>query len=166
MAYFCFMKKLMEIDESTLDKSPFRCGLEIKCSRSYVSDRYRSVGGVLVNDSYLYDLQSRTSLYHSKLNDEVLMMLSLPALRLFIHIANRMESGKDWVRVNREYFMKLSGVRSVNTFKGAVRELVRYCIISPSHYDLVFWVNPSFMFSGDRVRAFRGNVVVVSERSV
>jgi hypothetical protein len=69
---------------------------------------------------------------------------------------------RDWVQINREYFMSKYGVKSVNSFKDALKELQRYLIIVSTHYDTVYWVNPSFMFNGDRVKKYPNNLNVVS----
>jgi hypothetical protein len=74
-----------------------------------------------------------------------------------------MVKGRDWVQVNKEYFMSKYGVKSVNSFKDALKELQRYLVIVSTHYDTVYWVNPSFMFNGDRVKKYPDNLQVVSE---
>lgn len=157
------MNKLEVIDESTLSINPFVYSLSIGVSKNTTLSKYKSSEGVLLNDVFYYDRSPSTKLYHSKDNEDVISMLSPTSLRLFYFIANRMVKGKDWVQVNKEYFMSKYGVKSVNSFKDALKELQRYLIIVSTHYDTVYWVNPNFMFNGDRCKKYPDNLKVVSE---
>lgn len=160
------MNKLEVIDESTLSVNPFTYSLRIKVSRGTSLGKYKFSSGedrIMVNDVFYYDRQGSTKLYHSRDNEAVISMLSPTSLRLFYFIANRMVKGRDWVQVNKEYFMSKYGVKSVNSFKDALKELQRYLVIVSTHYDTVYWVNPSFMFNGDRVKKYPDNLQVVSE---
>lgn len=157
------MNKLEIIDESTLSVNPFVYSLSIGVSKSTTLSKYKSSDGVLVNDVFYYDRAASTKVYHSRDNEVVISMLSPTSLRLFYFIANRMVKGRDWVQVNREHFMSLYGVKSVNSFKDGLKELQRYLVIVSTHYDTVYWVNPSFMFNGDRCKKYPNNLKVVSE---
>ena len=156
------MNKLEIIDEGTLSVNPFTYSLSIRVTKSTSLGKYKLSDSILLNDVYYYDRQQSTRLYHSRDNEEVISLLSPTSLRLFYFIANRMVKQKDWVQINREYFMSKYGVKSVNSFKDALKELQRYLIIVSTHYDTVYWVNPSFMFNGDRVKKYPNNLNVVS----
>lgn len=156
------MNKLEIIDEGTLSVNPFTYSLSIRVTKSTSLGKYKLSDSILLNDVYYYDRQQSTRLYHSRDNEDVISMLSPTSLRLFYFIANRMDKGKDWVQVNKEYFMSKYKVKSINSFKDALKELQRYLIIVSTHYDTVYWVNPSFMFNGDRVKKYPNNLNVVS----
>lgn len=156
------MNKLEIIDEGTLSVNPFTYSLSIRVTKSTSMGKYKLSDSVLLNDVYYYDRQQSTRLYHSRDNEEVISLLSPTSLRLFYFIANRMVKGNDWVQINREYFMSKYRVKSINSFKDALKELQRYLIIVGTHYDTVYWVNPSFMFNGDRVKKYPNNLNVVS----
>jgi hypothetical protein len=160
------MNKLEIIDESTLSVNPFTYSLSIRVSRGTSLSKYKFDSGgdrIMINDVFYYDRQQSTRLYHSRDNEEVISMLSPTSLRLFYFIANRMVKQRDWVQINKEYFMSKYGVKSINSFKDALKELQRYLVIVGTHYDTVYWVNPSFMFNGDRIKKYPSNLNVVSE---
>jgi len=156
------MNKLEIIDEGTLSVNPFTYSLSIRVTKSTSLGKYKLSDSILLNDVYYYDRQQSTRLYHSRDNEEVISLLSPTSLRLFYFIANRMVKQRDWVQINREYFMSKYGVKSVNSFKDALKELQRYLVIVGTHYDTVYWVNPSFMFNGDRIKKYPNNLNVVS----
>ena len=157
------MNKLEIIDEGTLSVNPFTYSLSIRVTKSTSLGKYKLSDSILLNDVYYYDRQQSTRLYHSRDNEEVISMLSPTSLRLFYFIANRMVKQRDWVQINKEYFMSKYGVKSINSFKDALKELQRYLVIVGTHYDTVYWVNPSFMFNGDRIKKYPSNLNVVSE---
>lgn len=160
-------KKSIEIDEGTLSVSPFSYGIEIRAKRTRDNSKFAiDSDGVKMPDVWLYDAQGRTSLYHSKDCDAVYMLLSPVSLKLLLHIAGRMSAGKDWYKLNKDLFCRLAGVSSHNTYNKAVNELVRYCVIIGTHYKDVYWVNPMFMFNGDRCKKYPNNVKIISEREL
>jgi hypothetical protein len=85
--------------------------------------------------------------------------LSDSAKRLFLWIVYEVEAGKDWVWINKKEFMKEVGITSINTYKKAMSELVRYGFIQLSLVGDVFWINPRLFFAGSRVNKYPNNVV-------
>ena len=158
------MRKLEEIDESTLSVSPYVGGLKLRVSRfTSMNDYVRSEGNVLLNRSVMFDRQECTKVYRSKEATMLLMHISYRALQLFNWIVLHLPKGQDWIQINGGLFKTSIGVKDGRVYNNALNELVRYQIILPTHYKSVYWVNPSYVFSGDRVKKYMGNINVVSD---
>lgn len=152
------------IDESSLLVSPFRYSLKIRVSKMTDNGKF-VVGddGLSMPSVVYFDKANKVSYFQSKDNEDTLSLLGGASLKLFIHIMNQVEKGNDWVRINRAAFCNKYGVKSSTTFSGAINELLRYQIICGTHYKTIYWVNPSFLFNGNRVDKYSDCLDVVSE---
>ena len=85
--------------------------------------------------------------------------IGAPARDLFLWIMYELESGKDYLWINKEAYMKEMDVRSINTYKAAVIELIKQNMIAASGIvDGVYWINPRMFFCGDRKKKYPNNV--------
>ena len=73
-----------------------------------------------------------------------------------------LEPGKDYLWINRVRFMEEVTVRAINTYAEAVRQLVRYGFICHSLVSGVYWINPDFMFLGNRQRKYPEKVTTTT----
>lgn len=86
--------------------------------------------------------------------------LSGSASKMFTWLMYELESGKDYIWINKDRYMQETGVRSINTFKDNVRELVGSGLIAVSLEQNVFWINPRLFFCGDRTKKYPNHVEV------
>ena len=86
--------------------------------------------------------------------------LSDCALRLWVHLVFECDSGEDVIKINTNRYMKENHIKSINTYKTAIKELHRYLFICPSVIKGVYWINPRLFFAGSRVNKYPKNVVV------
>lgn len=88
-------------------------------------------------------------------------MVELPvrAKELLLHFLYSIETSTDVLWINRQAYMKTYGIKSVNTFKEAVRSLSEALFIYPhaSIKDL-YWINPHYFFKGSRISKYPNNV--------
>lgn len=160
------MVKNEEIDLTSLLVSPFRYSLKIKVSKMVEGGKFIfGDDGVGVPSVVYFDRANKVSYFQSKDNEDTLSLLSGASLKLFIHIMNQIERGNDWVRINKAVFCNKYGIKSGTTYNAAINELLRYQIICGSHYKTIYWVNPSFLFNGNRVDKYSDCLEVVSEFS-
>jgi len=83
---------------------------------------------------------------------------------LLLYIIMHIGEGDDWISINVENYMSKHKIKSVNTYKEAVKNLVANNYIARTHnYRNVFWVNPRYIFNGNRIKAFPKNVVIKRE---
>lgn len=104
------------------------------------------------------ECQEYTKLYKGADIRKVVSNLREPAKRLFLWIAYEIESGKDYLWINKAQYMKDVGVTSVNTYKSGLEELIRYTLICESSIRGVYWINPRFIFCGSRINKYKVNV--------
>lgn len=79
--------------------------------------------------------------------------------RLFIWLMFETTTGKDYVIINKERYMKENCVKAVNTISNAIKELLRYGIIANTYIKDVYWINPDFFFNGSRIKKYPNNIV-------
>lgn len=176
LLYFCsgkyfpllrFMNKKEVIDEGTLVKNPFTYSLVIPASKLFLSETFREDrDGVFVQQSFVHDRVSSTRVFHSQDVEASLALLSPTAMKLYIFIAYRMKVNQDWIQLNKELFMVKFGVKSEKSVNNAIKELLRYCFITSSHYGSVYWINPSILFCGDRLKKYPNNVEIKSQVTI
>lgn len=116
--------------------------------------------GILTPHEVDLEQDEFVKLYTKPENRKIVGSLSDAARKLFMWIAYEVETGKDWVWVNKRRFMDEVGVKSINTYKKAMSELVRYGFIQLSLVKDVFWINPKLLFAGSRINKYPDKVEV------
>lgn len=101
-----------------------------------------------------------TKVYTKPENRKVMIGLSAGSQRLFLWIAYELEHGRDYLWINKKRYMAESGITSINTYKRAIAELVRYNLIAVSLLKDVFWINPRLFFAGSRINKYPSHVEV------
>ena len=87
----------------------------------------------------------------------IISNLSPSTKELFLWILYEIESGKDYLWINKDRFM-LENHTSLNTYKKALDELIRYALLAFTVVKDVYWINPDFFFKGDRVSKYPKNI--------
>ena len=83
---------------------------------------------------------------------------------LYLYIQSRIQKSEDYIEINVPYYMKCNNVGSINTYKKALLNLLDNNILSQmGKYKNVYWVNPSFMFAGNRVTKYPKHLDVIRE---
>ena len=55
--------------------------------------------------------------------------------------------------------MQEVGIKAINTYNEAIKELIRYGLIKDTKAVDTFWINPEFIFNGNRVKKYPKNVI-------
>jgi hypothetical protein len=152
------MKKLPEIDEQKLGANPYLNQLVIECTKridpeAFVADE----DGTMLPASSVIEKTKPLKLYRPDGSKSAAMNLSAGALRMFVYIQYTLKYGLDYIMVTPEQYTKIA---TRNVYKKAIDELHRYGYIQPSVQRYVFWINPSLMFAGNRIRKWPNKVVV------
>jgi hypothetical protein len=87
--------------------------------------------------------------------------LSLRAKEMLLWIQYEIDHGKDFLWMNKKRYMEELEIKSINTYKEALKELIRHGFITPTLASDYYWINPDFMFKGDRVKKYPKNVVKI-----
>lgn len=85
-------------------------------------------------------------------------LLSAPAKSLFLWVLYELESGKDYLWIDKHRYMKEMMINSINTYKTGMRELVMERILATSLTPDVFWINPQVFFCGSRINKYPKNL--------
>ena len=87
----------------------------------------------------------------------IISKLSPAGKELLLWLMYELETGKDYLWINKSRFM-LENSTSLNTYKKAVDELVRYGMLAFTVVKDVYWINPDFLFKGDRISKYPKNI--------
>ena len=139
---------------SLLGVNPCRSGLSVPVGYLEFKDSFQQDGGGdWLHAKQQVDKSPSCRLYTYSQNRKVVSKLSSCGKELFVWIMYELEAGKEALWINRERYFEENGV-SVNTYKKSVDELVRSAIIAYTVVKDVYWINPAFFFSGDRIKMY------------
>jgi len=157
------MRKIPPIDETQFKDNPYTYELTIPVTKLISDIEYaENVDGILVNKAFYLEQTKKVELYIHESSGANVAALSDRAQRLFLHLLYTMKKNKDYVYINRQYYMKRNNVKSQTTFNAAVKELHRYQFIQPTHEKGWFWINPHRFFPGNRVNKYPDKIKVVT----
>ncbi len=153
--------KLPEIDEAKLGTNPFINELVIEATKIQETGKFvQSEEGIMVPAHQLVERQKYTKLYHYSGARDRVLNLSAGAMRMFLYIAYTMDGTKDWIRITPDTYNKKTEKGSLNTYKRAVEELIRYAYLTPTIYKYTYWINPSQLFTGNRINKYNDKVKI------
>lgn len=140
--------------DKELGNNPFAQQINIP-TRSFTGKEYfTDEDGDKFPTEIVMDAGVCTKIYISAENRIIVNNLSDKARALFLWIAFELETGKDFVWINRTRYMSELNISSTTTVSNAINELVRYGFISHTPVKGVFWINPGFLFNGSRIKKY------------
>ena len=160
------MNKRPEIDDKKIGINPFLGTLRIEVTKvvgggTFVPVRDEDTNTtVMLPAESIMERQQNTKLYHCTGCKDIIYNLSPGAKSLFLYITYNLDAGKDYIWINTEHYMNKNNVKSINTVKTAIEELVRYVLIANSGVKGVYWINSRLYFSGNRITKYPNNVMV------
>lgn len=158
------MKKLQEIDESKLLLNPFVNNLQIEATKLTETNKFVLSDGVQVHVSTLIEKRQNVKLFYCTACKDMIYNLSPGAKSLYLFVLYNLESGQDWIQINSQWYMSKNSIKSINTYKEAVKELCRYLFLSQTvDYKDVYWINPMLFFSGNRIAKYPTKVIIKGE---
>jgi len=102
----------------------------------------------------------KVAIYTSRRNRLMLMQLSDSASKLLLWIIQSVEYGEDYIKFNTHNFIKETEM-SVRTLTRAKRNLIDNKIIAKMEgKSSYYWINPTFLFKGSRVKKYPDNLSV------
>lgn len=111
-----------------------------------------------VQASYLAEREEYSKVYTHCKKREYVMSMPPRAHSLFLFIMYELVVGQDWLWLNKDRYMGESEI-SLNTYKAALLDLVKYNVITPTIYVDTYWINPKFFFSGNRLKKYPDAVI-------
>jgi hypothetical protein len=91
--------------------------------------------------------------YVKLFTDKIALWLELTknAQRVLCYIISEMRNGSDKVFFDEEKLKKVTGYKSSVPIYSGLAELMEHQIIARTHYPSVYFINPYYMFNGDRI---------------
>jgi hypothetical protein len=128
-------------------------------------DRLKLSDGIYVPVEVELERDEYCKVYTKSENRKIVAQLSPSAKSLFLWIVYELESGKDYLWVNKRRYMEENSVSSINTYKKAIAELARLTFICASVVKDVYWINPKLMFAGSRINKYPKNIELYKKQN-
>lgn len=144
-------------DYKTLGINPFSISLEIKVKELELLNAYKKDDDDWMPVTNEVEDTPFTKIYITSERRIIVSNLSSAAKELYLWIMFEIDAGKDALWINKERYM-LENHTSINTYKKALEDLIRYAIISQTVVQGVYWFNPDFFFRGDRIKKYPKNL--------
>lgn len=155
-----------EIDSDKLGLNPFIESLVIPVNKLLMTGQYKATKEVAADGKVIMlpvevDIEADThcKVYNDARRRKMMVLLSKPGKELFLWLIYEMESGKDYVWINKKRYMRENGIKAYNTYMAAIKDLMASGFIAKTIAGDVYWVNPSLFFHGSRKGKFPNNVV-------
>lgn len=147
-------------DYKTLGINPFSISLEIKVKELELLNAYKKDGDDWLPVTNEVEDTPYTKMFITSERRIIVSNLSPAAKELYLWIMFEIDAGKDALWINKERYM-IENHTSINTYKKALEDLIRYAIISQTVVQGVYWFNPDFFFRGDRIRKYPKNLKTI-----
>lgn len=152
-------KSAPEIDEKVLGGNPYMYTLVIPVTKVVKVD-IDDMEGVVVDKVFYAERTPKVSLYKHETSRSNVAKLSDKAKSLYLHILYTLKANKDYIYLNREFYMRENEISSLSTFYGAVKELIRYEFIQKTNTNEVYWINPHRFFAGNRINKYKDRMKI------
>lgn len=175
LRYFCGMVKAItiktevsvkELNPDSLGKNPFIESLSIPVNKIPVIGQYKVTKELAVDGKAIMipveievESEPHCKVYNDARRRKMMVVLSKPGKELFLWLIYEMEAGKDYVWVNKKRYLKENDIKSQNTYRTAVNDLIFNGYIVKTLATDVYWINPTLFFNGSRKSKFPKNVV-------
>lgn len=146
-------------EDADLGENPFVDTLVVDVNEMEFKGQYKRLkNGDLV--PLVRDVESEVScrVYTTAAKRKKMNELGNAATRLLLWIIYEVEGGKDYLWLNKVRYMEESGISSAKTFYSAVNDLISKKFIFRTLVGGVYWINPAFFFSGNRILKFPDNL--------
>lgn len=151
-----------EINEEMLGVNPFLNSLVVPVNKVQDKDgsRFTQDGQEWYKADYEYDADTYCKVFSDATRRKLVSELTPRGKDLLMWVQYEAKKGKDWLWINKERYMEECTVASVTTYRSAVNELIKKGIIVKTVVTDTFWINPYFLFNGNRIKAFPDNVKI------
>lgn len=133
--------------------NPCTLSLVIPVNELIYNDRYKREDDMLLPATQEVEATPFAKLYVTAERRKLVASLSASAKELYLWIMYEVDASEDALWINKTRFMEENST-SLNTYKKAVEELIRYAFIAYTVVKDVYWINPDFFFRGDRIKKY------------
>ena len=148
--------------EADLGKNPFAEQLVIKVFKKEFKGQFRHDEEVIIPVHQEVEYNEFCKLYSDSHRRLCVSKLNVRAKELLIWIMYTLESGKDYLWINKRRYMLENGVKSINTYNSAITELAKEgLLILTARKNDIYWINPHYLFSGNRLTKYPKKILEV-----
>ena len=134
--------KKPEVNEVMLGIIPYVSSLTIPVVRKLFEKQYKKDDeGDLIPVQQEIEYTEFTKIYTNRERRIIINNLSDKAKSLYLWLIYEIESGKDYIWINKIRYMEELSIKSIDTFKNALIELIRYSLLSLTVIKDVYWIN-------------------------
>lgn len=123
------------------------------------------VGEAAILNKFYAEVENYTKIFQAAEHRKALSLLPARAKELVIWLIFEMKPSKDYVIINIERYKKENRC-SHSTYLRAINDLWKANIVAPTTWQAVYWVNPAFMFNGNRINKYKDNLSIFEKREV
>ena len=153
-----------EINKNNLGVNPLTVNdLEIKVVEKVYTGSFKHKDGDIIHNTGLIEYDSCTKVYNKASNRLFASKLTAGSKSLLLWLIFEMDYNEDYIWINKTRYMEENDISSINTYKKAITELTRYCVIYPMLGKRnVYWINPRLMFNGNRITKYPDSVIKIN----
>jgi hypothetical protein len=149
-----------DIDLKKIGTNPFLFNLKIDVNKIPVNGAWkRDKEGIMLPMELELERAPFCKVFSDSKRRLEMVKLSPRAKDLLLWVIYEVDVNKDWFWLNRVRYMEESKVSSYNTYKSALDELLGANYLSPMYKQGYYWINPHFLFNGNRPTIFPKNVI-------
>ncbi len=146
-----------EIREEDLGVNPFVVDLVIDVNK--FKKKVKNEFGQDVFDSIEFEATPYCKLFEAKESKKDMLRLGIRSKEMLLYFLYSVNSAKDYLWVGKREYMISHGIKSVNTFKVALNELIHQGYICKINgFTDVYWINPMYFFKGNRLTKYPNNI--------
>lgn len=146
--------KKPEYSDAILGVNPFTHNITIPCAYIPVKEYKDEGDGILINRDIKIEATPFTRFFTRAEDRKIVNLLSDKGKSLLLWLVYELEYGKDYLWINKDRYMEEAEVKSYTTYSNAVKELIRYGFLAHTVVKEVFWINPTFIFKGNRITKY------------
>jgi len=155
------VKKQKEINPFVVDKKIYVIEL-LKKSRLKSKDNSEIHS---YSETYKVDREYCSKLYRSKENQKTIFSLSNSGLKLLLYILMHIQRKTDTIELLPEKIELITKMKK-DSFNRARSELVKNKIIMKTKGRArIYWVNPHFIFNGNRSNFYKNNIEILAKQN-
>lgn len=122
---------------------------------------YQTVNGIMQPKQYKFEKQLSSKVFRSAKNRNTIAELKASAQRLWLWITYEVAPSTAEFELNIKTYQKHNPKNSsINTIKDAIKDLTDKKLIKPSDRKNIYFINPVYLFSGNRVKSYPEHVEI------
>lgn len=159
--------KKTKIDTNRIGTNPLTVTeFVIRVNKIPIKGTFISDNDVLLPNVSTIEYDTSTKVYNNSEHRLFVSGLSPASKSLFLWLIYEIDANIDYIWINKNRYLIENTIKSINTYKTAINELVRYCVIYPmADKKDVYWINPRLLFNGNRIKKYPKHLELINDSS-